>query len=197
MSGPARRNRIAAGWICAWLAAIAPGCRQVMNEEPRYNALAESDFFPDRQAARAPVEGTVARGHLHADRAFYSGISGDAPVARIPFPVTRQVLERGQERFNIFCSPCHGRLGDGQGMIVKRGLRGPPSYHIARLREAPDGHFFDVITNGYGAMYSYASRVPPRDRWAIIAYIRALQLSQAAPLAAVPPEERRKLEAQP
>jgi hypothetical protein len=169
------------------------GCRQVMNVEPRYNPLAASDFFPDGQGARPLVEGTVARGHLRIDRHFYGGKSGEELVDTFPFPVTKEVIERGQQRFNIFCTPCHGYVGNGDGIIVERGLRAPPSYHIDRLRNAPVGHFFDVMTNGFGAMPSYASRIPPRDRWAIIAYIRALQFSQNAKLADVPPGERQKL----
>lgn len=172
---------------------LAAGCRQVMNVEPKRKPLDESDFFPDGMSARPLVEGTVARGHLQVDHHFYEGKSGNAPADTFPFPVTREVLQRGQERYNIYCSPCHGLLGNGDGVIVERGLRGPPSYHSEKLRKAPAGHFFDVITNGFGAMASYGSRIPPRDRWAIIAYVRALQLSQQASLSDVPPQEREKL----
>lgn len=174
--------------------ALAAGCRQVMNDQPRYKPLAASDFFPDGQSARPLADDTVARGHLQTDRLLYAGKSGDKDAAIFPFPVTLPVLDRGRERFQIFCTPCHGVLGNGDGMVVERGFRGPPSYHIDRLREAPVGHFFNVVTNGFGAMSSYASRIPARDRWAIIAYIRALQLSQQAKLPDVPLEELQRLQ---
>ena len=181
--------------ICV-AAGVAGGaaCNQMMNDEPRYKPLAASDFFSDHQSARPQVPGTIARGHLRLDQAFYTGTMNGVFVDAFPVAVTRDLLARGQERFEIFCSPCHGRLGDGDGMVVERGFRRPPSYHIDRLREAPVGHFFDVITNGFGAMASYASRVPPADRWAIVAYVRALQLSQHASLADVPPEALPKLQ---
>ena len=128
----------------------------------------------------------MARGHLDADTYFYTGKIGSNDGDYLPFPVTAEVLARGQQRFNIYCSPCHGEVGDGNGMIVQRGFKHPPSYHIERLRKAPIGYFFDVMTNGYGAMPDYAQQVPPADRWAIAAYIRALQLSQHATEADVP-----------
>jgi mono/diheme cytochrome c family protein len=171
------------------------GCNQMMNDEPRYKPLAASDFFTDRQSARPEVPGTIPRGPLHFDKAFYTGQSNGLPIETFPIPVTHALLVRGQERFDIFCSPCHGRVGNGDGMVVERGFAPPPSYHIDRLRAAPVGRFFDVMTNGLGAMPAYASRVPPSDRWAIAAYIRALQLSQLASLADVPDDERRRLEA--
>lgn len=161
------------------------GCRQDMHDQPRFKPLAESDFYPDLRSARAPVEGTVARGQLHEDTYFYTGKIGNSPGDYMPFPVTEEVLARGRERFNIYCSPCHSRLGDGNGMIPQRGFRPPPSYHTERLRKAPLGYFFDVMTNGFGAMPEYASQIPPRDRWAIVSYIRALQLSQNATTADV------------
>ena len=130
----------------------------------------------------------MARGHLDDDAAFYTGKGPDGkPLDAFPFPVTKEVIERGQERFNIYCSPCHGRLGNGDGMIVRRGFRHPPSYHIDRLRSRPNGYIYDVITNGFGAMPDYAAQIAPRDRWAIVAYIRALQLSQNATVNDVPP----------
>jgi len=150
--------------------------------------LSASPFFDDGRSARPLVEGTLPRGRIAEDSFF---LPKDSDV--FPFPVTQQVLERGRERFNIYCSVCHGRLGDGDGMIVRRGFRRPPSYHIDRLRQAPAGHFFDVITNGFGAMPDYAAQVSPRDRWAIIAYIRALQLSQHYPAAELPPEGRKQI----
>jgi mono/diheme cytochrome c family protein len=147
--------------------------------------LDSSSFFVDGQASRPLLPGTVARGHARLDDAFYTGAVGGKWVNELPVPLTRELLERGQERFNAFCSPCHGMVGDGKGMIAQRGLslrRPVGNYHTDRLRRLPNGHFYDVITNGYGAMYSYASRVQPADRWAIVAYIRALQLSQNAPV---------------
>jgi mono/diheme cytochrome c family protein len=179
------------------LALVAGACRQDMHDQPKYKPLAASAFFADGKAARPPVQGTVARGHLHAEDAFYTGRVRGEPVAAFPLPVSRQLIERGRERYTVFCSPCHGALGDGQGMVVRRGFRQPPSFHVDRLRQAPPGHYFDVITNGFGAMASYASRVPPEDRWAIIAYVRALQLSQRAGLEDVPPEKRKELESAP
>jgi cytochrome c553 len=169
-------------------------CRRDMFHQPRGNPLGESDFFADGAASRPIPPHTVARGHLNEDKAFYTGMIGTNLVTEFPFPVTRQVLERGRERFDIYCSVCHGRTGEGNGMIPQRGFPVPPSYDIDRLREAPVGHFYDVMTRGYGVMYSYASRVEPADRWAIAAYIRVLQLSHHATLANVPPDERAKLE---
>jgi hypothetical protein len=168
------------------------GCRRDMHDQPKLKAYREG-------AARAPVAGTVARGQLREDLHFYTGKS--APDAQgkqsfeetFPFPVTRQVLDRGHERYNVSCSPCHGLIGDGEGMVVKRGFRHPPSLHIDRLRNAPVGYYFDVMTNGFGAMPDYATQIPPRDRWAIIAYIRALQLSQNIPAGQLPAGERAKL----
>jgi hypothetical protein len=173
------------------------GCQQKMADQPRYEPLAKSDFFGDERSARPLVEGTVARGHLDTNEALYTGKVNGRLMERLPFPITKDVLLRGQERFNIFCSPCHDRIGTGQGMVVKRGFRAPPSFHIDRLRTSPDGHFFDVITHGFGIMPDYAGQVSPKDRWAIVAYIRALQLSQNAKLTDVPEPERRSLETKP
>ncbi len=160
---------------------ILAGCRQDMHDQPRFKPLAESDFYTDLRSARPPVEGTVARGQLHEDTYLYTGKIGNDPGDYMPFPVTQELLARGQQRYNIYCAPCHSRMGDGNGVIPSRGFpRKPPSYHTDRLRKAPLGYFFDVITNGFGAMPDYASQIPPRDRWAIVAYIRALQLSQDA-----------------
>lgn len=179
------------------LAFLLLGCRRDMFHQPFSKPLEPSDFFQDNHMASRPlVPHTVARGHLDADESFYTGKIGTNLVETFPFPITADVLERGRERFDIYCSPCHGRTGEGNGIIVQRGFPPPPSYHIDRLRQAPAGHFFDVITQGYGIMYSYAARVEPADRWAIAAYIRALQKSQDAKLAEVPPQERAKLEAQ-
>ena len=163
------------------------GCRLDMHVQPRYNPLAKSDFFSDKRAARPLIEGTVARGDERADDYFYTGKVGSADGEDMPFPVTQEVLERGRVRYDIYCSPCHSRVGDGNGVIPSRGFsRLPPSYHIERLRKAPVGYFFDVATNGYGIMLNYSSQVSVRDRWCIAAYIRALQLSQNATMADVP-----------
>lgn len=179
------------------LAMLACGCRRDMFHQPFSKPLEPSDFFQDNHmASRSLPANTVARGHLDADEAFYTGMIGTNLVTAFPFPITRDVLEKGRERFDIYCSPCHGRTGDGNGMIVQRGFPAPPSYHIDRLRTAPVGHFFDVITRGYGIMYSYAARVEPKDRWAVAAYIRVLQKSHDAALSDVPAQERQKLEAQ-
>jgi len=165
---------------------ICVACRQDMHDQPRFKPLRESDFYADLRSARPPVEGTVARGQLHEDAYFYGGKIGNNPGDYMPFAVTADVLARGQERYNIYCVPCHSQLGDGNGMIVQRGFRRPPSFHTDRLRKAPLGYFFDVMTNGFGAMTDYASQIAPRDRWSIVVYIRALQLSQAATIADVP-----------
>lgn len=174
----------------SWLGLLAVltlvGCRLDMHDQPRFKPLAESDFYADLRSARPPVDGTVARGQLHEDSYLYTGKFGNNPGDYMPFPVTQDVLARGRERFNIYCSPCHSRLGDGNGMIVQRGFRAPPSYHTERLRKAPLGYFFDVMTHGFGAMPEYATQIPPRDRWCIVAYIRALQLSQQATASDVP-----------
>ena len=158
-----------------------------MHVQPRQNPLSRSDFYADQRSARPPVGGTVARGQLYEDTYFYTGKVGNDPGQNMPFAVTREVLERGRERFNIFCAPCHSRVGDGNGMVPSRGFaRKPPSFHIARLQKEPVGYFYDVITNGFGIMPDYASQIPPQDRWDIVAYIRALQLSQNATMSDVP-----------
>jgi mono/diheme cytochrome c family protein len=163
-----------------------------MHVQPRYNPFDPSDFFEDGQSARLPVEGTIPRGEmtLGPEELLYTGKVNGAPAEVFPFPITREALDRGRERFNIYCTPCHGMSGDGDGMIVQRGFRRPPSFHTDALRNAPAGHFFDVITNGFGVMYPYGSRVPPRDRWAIVSYIRALQLSRQAAIEDVPEAAR-------
>src|SRR5437588_5285012 len=167
------------------------GCRLDMHVQPRLNPFSRSDFFADQRSERPPIEGTVARGQLRADTYFYTGKIGSSPGDYMPFRVTKEVLERGRERFDIYCAPCHSRLGDGNGFIPSRGFpRKPPSYHIQRLQKAPLGYFFDVMTNGFGIMPDYASQISPQDRWNIIAYIRALQLSQSATRADVPPGQK-------
>jgi mono/diheme cytochrome c family protein len=169
---------------------VLAGCRQDMHDQPRFKPLAKSDFYTDLRSARPQVEGTIARGQLNADTYFYSGYVGKDPGDYMPFPVDGEVLARGQQRFNIYCAPCHSRVGDGQGMIAQRGFIPPPSYHTDRLRRAPLGYFFGVITNGFGAMPDYAAQIPPRDRWAIVAYIKALQLSQSATMSDVPKDQK-------
>ncbi|MEE2658153.1 MAG: cytochrome c [Candidatus Latescibacterota bacterium] len=164
-----------------------------MYDQPKYEAHETTVMFDNGLSNRAPIAGTVARGQLRLDTHYYDGKVGGELATTLPVAVTRELLERGQERFNIFCSPCHDRTGSGNGMIVQRGLKRPPSYHEDRLREVAIGHFFDVMTNGFGAMYSYASRVPVRDRWAIAAYVRALQLSQRVDYDQLPPEDQRQL----
>lgn len=167
--------------------ALTSACRLDMHVQPKQNPLSRSDFFADQRSERPPVEGTVARGELREDAYFYTGKIGNNPGAYMPFPVTKEVLERGRERYNIYCAPCHSRLGDGNGFIPSRGFaRKPPSYHSERLQKAPLGYFYDVITNGFGTMPDYASQIVPRDRWNIVAYVRALQLSQNATKADVP-----------
>lgn len=152
-----------------------------MHNQPRYKPFAATDFFGDGRSERPTIEDTVARGQLHIDEARYTGKQNGKDISFFPIQITEADVQRGHERFNIYCSPCHGLAGNGHGMIVSRGLRQPPSYYDDRLMNAPVGHFFDVMTNGYGAMYSYASRVAVDDRWRIASYIRALQLSQNAP----------------
>lgn len=175
---------------------VAAGCHTDMWVQPKVRPQHESTFFADGASNRPLPQGTVARDHLREDSVFFTGYQNGKLVTQIPVPITKELLLRGQERYQIFCTPCHGQLGDGQGMIARRGLtlrRPIASYHTERLRTIPVGHFYDVITNGYGAMYSYASRVEPQDRWAIAAYIRALQFSQNARMEDLTPEQRAQL----
>ena len=162
------------------------GCRQDMHVQPKYVPEAPSAFFADGRSVRQPVEGSVPRGELRTDELLYTGRVNGVVADLFPFPITAADLARGRERYNIYCSPCHDYTGSGNGMIVQRGFPSPPSLHLDRLRQAPAGHFFEVITNGVGLMYSYAARVAPEDRWRIAAYIRALQLSQRGALTDVP-----------
>ena len=164
-----------------------------MHDQPKYVPLRESTFFSDARSARPIVPGTVARGHLRDDDLLYTGRMNGTDATVFPFPVDARVMARGRERFNIYCSPCHGRTGQGDGMIVQRGYRRPPTLHQDRLRDAPVGHFFDVMTNGFGAMPDYSAQITADDRWAIIAYIRALQLSEHATPADVPASERDRI----
>jgi mono/diheme cytochrome c family protein len=165
-----------------------------MHDQPKYVPLRQSTFFNDARSARPVIEGTVARGQLHDDELMYGGKVNGQEATLFPMRVDAAVMARGQERFNIYCSPCHGRTGLGDGMVVLRGYRRPPSIHQDRLRNAPVGHFFDVMTNGFGAMPDYAAQITAEDRWAIIAYIRALQLSEHATIADVPPADRSRIQ---
>jgi len=174
----------------ALVVALIAGCRQKMANQPRYDPLEASDFFSDGMASRPRVLGTVARGELVVNEFFVTGKSGGQLADGFPIPVTAAVVERGNDRFDVYCSPCHGKLGDGMGMIPSRGYRRPPSFHTAAMREKPTGHYFDVMTNGFGAMPKYGPIIPPQDRWAIVAYLRALQLSQNATVADVPGDQR-------
>lgn len=186
-------------------------CRLDMQDQPKYLPYRGSESFPDSLSSRPLVEGTVPRGFLRLDNALYKGIAATAPTAAaattdsaaapgtgavattFPFVITKEIIDRGEERFNIYCSPCHGELGDGNGMVAKRGFRNPPSFHIDRLRSAPPGHFVDVMTNGFGVMPDYSMQVPVHERWAIAAYIRALQLSQNAKVSDIPAQDQAKL----
>ena len=168
-------------------------CRQKMANQPRYDPLEPSDFFADGMSARPRIPGTVARGELAVNGFMATGKINGADGDGFPMVVDANVMNRGEERFNIFCSECHGKVGDGNGMIPSRGFRRPPSFHTELLRGAKTGHFFDVMTNGFGSMPSYAAQVPVEDRWAIVAYIRALQLSQNGTINDLPPDMRAKL----
>ncbi len=192
--------RIIAIFAMLSMAVFASSCQRVgpdfqqMSIQPKYDPLEPSDFFADGMAARPRVAGTVARGEVTQNGFLETGKIGGADGDGFPFPITAAIVNRGQERFNIYCSECHGRLADGNGMIPSRGFRRPPSFHTDTLRNARTGHFIDVMTNGFGAMPPYADQVPVRDRWAIVAYIRALQLSQNATEADVPPANRAELD---
>jgi cbb3-type cytochrome c oxidase subunit III len=162
--------------------------RQDMANQPRQNPLSPSDFFADRRSERPAVENTVVRGSIQDDSLLVPKDSNSFPL-----PLTEELLERGQQRYGIFCTPCHGIQGDGLGMVAVRGMKHPPSYHQERLRNVPNGYLYDVVTNGFGAMYGYSAQIAPRDRWAIVAYLRALQLSRNAPVGQLPAELREKL----
>jgi len=184
-------ERSSTALLLAGFLLLTSACRLDMHVQPRQNPLSRSDFFTDQRSERPPVEGTVARGDLREDAYLYTGKVNGNPGDSMPFPVTREILERGRERYNIFCAPCHSRLGDGNGFVPSRGFaRKPPSFHIERLQKVPLGYFYDVITNGFGIMPDYASQIPVRDRWDIVAYVRALQLSQNATKADVPSDQK-------
>ncbi len=198
--GPTRRDkcrRTATSLLAIFSLGFIAACRQDMHNQPKYRGLRASAFFADGASARPLIEGTVARGTLQEDEAFFTGKIDKVTVKEFPFPIDGKVVDRGQERFNIYCSPCHDRTGGGNGMVVQRGFKQPPSFHIDRLRQADVGYFFDVITNGFGAMPDYRAQVDARDRWAIVAYIRALQYSQNAPASDVPGGDPTKVPQQP
>jgi mono/diheme cytochrome c family protein len=174
---------------------LVAGCRQDMHDAPRYEVYEASSTFADNRASRTPPAGTIARGWLREDEALHTGKVAGQTVDAFPFAVTHADLQRGQQRFNIYCTPCHGRVGDGNGMVVQRGYRQAASFHQDRLREERVGYFYDVITNGFGAMPDYASQIPVRDRWLIVAYVRTLQLSQYATVDDVPAGSRSALDA--
>ncbi len=202
-----RFNILSSARLGIALALCCVGCSQDMADQPRYDPLEESTFFANGMSSRPSVEGAVARGQLTTDTAFYEGKQAGELVNTVPLRtvaeklnlkgdderLAEQVLEHGQQRFDIYCAPCHGRTGQGNGMVVARGFPAPPSFHIDRLRATRDGHFFDVATRGFGRMNSYAAQVSPEDRWAIVGYIRALQLSQHAEESELPDEDWQKL----
>jgi mono/diheme cytochrome c family protein len=192
-----RRQRLTRGAVISLLLVTLAGCRQDMHDAPRYEVFEANNGFADGGASRAAPAGTVARGFLRDDEALYTGKVNGQLVDAVPFAITHDDLKRGQERFTIYCTPCHGQLGDGNGMVVQRGLRQAASYHQDRLRQERIGYFFDVATNGFGAMQGYAEQVPVRDRWLIVAYIRALQLSQYASVNDVPADRRGDLDGKP
>ena len=185
------------GRVLAWTLMLAcVACRQDMHDQPKYKPLSPSSFFADGRSSRPVVEGTVDRGHLELDPGRTTGKAGTEYVAN-PLPRNEDVFRRGHERYDIYCSPCHDRVGTGQGMIVQRGFKPPQTFHQDRLRAVADGYFVQVMTEGFGVMPSYAAQVPVDDRWSIAAWIRVLQRSQNATLADVPPEKRATLEAAP
>ena len=189
-----RTNQLRRGAVLVLLAAAVTACRQDMHDQPKVRPLRESEMFADKRAARPFVPGTVARGTLREDAALYTGKAGNDFVTEIPVRVTGDLLARGQSEYQVFCSPCHGRTGRGDGMIVQRGFKKPSSYHVDRLRQMPIGYFYDVMTNGFGAMSDYSAQVPPMDRWAIAAYVRTLQYSQYAPASDVPADKHPELD---
>jgi hypothetical protein len=181
------------GLLLAAAFLLCASCRQDMQDQPRFRPFRPTSFFADGRSERPLVPGTVARGHLDEDDLLYRGVVDGKPAEVFPFPITADVLARGRGRYDIFCAPCHGRVGDGDGTVVERGMRRPLSFHDDRLRKAPPGQLFDAITNGFGTMFDLADRIRAEDRWAIVAYVRALQRSQDATIADVPPAEREKL----
>jgi mono/diheme cytochrome c family protein len=194
-SGATRRSRFLLLALCLLTsAAVSAGCRQDMHDAPRYDPLEESAIWQKGMSAQPIVQGTVARGHLNEDTALYEGKIDGQPATVFPFAITKDDLDRGEVRYNVYCAPCHDRTGTGNGMVVQRGYRQAASFHIDRLRDAAPGYLFDVITNGFGVMPDYKAQIPADDRWRIIAYVRALQLARHATTADVPPGELGKLD---
>jgi mono/diheme cytochrome c family protein len=177
---PREANAVGSVWVLIVVMLISPGCEQNMADQPRYDPLAESNFFSNGMASRPLVEGTVPRGALQIDDHFFRGTVDGKPATTFPEPPTHNMLVRGRERYNIFCAQCHDRIGNAQGMVVRRGFPAPPSFHTQRLRDAPVGYIYGVISNGFGRMPAQDYLIPHADRWAIVAYVRVLQLSQHA-----------------
>jgi mono/diheme cytochrome c family protein len=190
---PLRGWRRRSAWLAMGLVIGLAGCRKDMYDQPKYEAYDPSASFADGTSSRQLVSGTVARGQLRADTLYYEGKTDGKDADVFPFPIDAELLEMGRERYTIFCSPCHGQQGNGKGMVVRRGFSPPPDLHAEYLRKIPVGHFYNVITHGYGAMYSYEARIPVKQRWAIAAYIRALQYSQDAQRSDLTAEELKKL----
>ncbi len=180
--------------LTALAAVLLSGCRQDMQDQPRYKPLQRSNFFQDGRSARPILGGTIARGHLQRNPAFFLGAVNGQFVAAPPLPVDAALLARGRDRYGIYCSPCHSPAGDGRGMVALRGFRYPPSFHSDRLRGVPDGYIYAVIANGYGAMSNYAYQLEPRDRWAVTEYVRVLQFSRNAQAADLDENDRQALE---
>lgn len=191
---PLRVRRLTGAVAAAACVLALSGCYQKMGLQPAFDPYDASDFFDDQMSARPRVEGTVARGELREDELLYAGRSGGQLTTMFPMPVTESVLDRGEERYNIYCAVCHGPTGEGDGMIVRRGFKRPNSFHAEQVRSHPEGYYFTVISQGFGVMPSYAAQVPVEDRWAIIAYIRALQLGQRVNASEIPAEELQKLQ---
>ncbi len=183
--------------VTALLALVGTACRNDMYNQPKLKPLAESQFFRDGAAARSLPANVIPREADLSNTAWTTGLMNGVYITHLPMPLTREVLQRGRERYDIYCAVCHGANGEGNGMIPQRGFPAPPTFHSDRLRNAPIGHFFDVIRNGYGVMYPYGARVSIDDRWAIAAYIRALQLSRSTPARELSSEEQKKLKEQP
>ncbi len=185
--------------IVSILVAVAlVGCRQDMHDQPKYQPHEESDFFADGIANRPQIEGTVARGQLFDDRLLHEGIDADGALAEtLPVALDARMLERGQVVYDVYCAPCHDRAGSGNGMVVRRGFKRPESFHAPRLRQSPPGYFYQVLTNGYGEMSGYRAMIDLEDRWAVVAYVRALQLSQAVPAAELDASDRSAIAAPP
>lgn len=189
-------NSISACVLVAAAVILPAGCelRQAMYDQPKLRPLQADEFFKNGMASQPLVEGTVPRGHLNDDKHLHDGVVGGNVVDTFPYPITTEIVKRGQQRYDIFCAPCHDRAGTGNGMIVQRGFKQPPSYHIPRLQESSPGYFYNVIKNGFGVMSGYAPQIPVNDRWAIVAYIKALQYSQNAKIDDVPESLRAQLE---